>query len=78
MPCGWNNAGVEWLVPLKGKSVLSVGLFAAMGGPCQLVSIDVECALKKSPLANCTLGGSAWPKDPSKTSEVVDLAVEPL
>jgi hypothetical protein len=75
-PLHGRAGGVEWLVPVDGKPVLSVGLFAAMGGPCQLVSIDVQCALKKSPLANCTLGSAAWPQDPSKTTEVVDLAVD--
>lgn len=75
-PMHGRAGGVKWLVPIKGKAVLSVGLFAGMGDSCQLISIDVQCALKKSPLANCTLGSSRWPKDPSKTTEVADLAVD--
>lgn len=75
-PLHGRAAGVEWLAPVNGTSVLSAGLFTSMGASCQLVSIDVQCALKNSPLANCTLGVSSWPADPTKTTEVVDLAVD--
>jgi hypothetical protein len=75
-PLHGRAGGIEWLLPVNGKPVLSVGLFVAMGAPCQLVSIDVQCALQNNPASNCTLGVSPWPKNPSKTTEVVDLAVD--
>ena len=68
--------GATWLLTQGGQTLLNAGFFTAMGAPCQMLAIDVGCALKRSPHANCTVSSSPWPPDPMKTSAPEDLAID--
>jgi hypothetical protein len=86
------TAGLSGVPPMHGRAdgaqflvnnLLFAAFFEGMGAPCQMVAIDVVCALSSARAGtksaaekppNCTRSISPWPADPGNGTAPMDLA----